>query len=290
MSTMSKKIKKNGQNSRTSYREQLRNKEPIELVNELDAKIEEMTEYDFDVELVQEYLAVLREKTALEDDIDPEQAFAEFREKFALQYEAAIADPPKRRMPRRRLRNISIAAAAACLVLAILVLPKDASGNSYFDKIMSWGEEVLSIRRLPPGGKMILPADSESEYRSIAEALEQNGIPSNNCPTWIPEGFALAKVISLANEASKGFLAVYQNGEISMLFTIRCDTNQPMEILMEKDPGANMYCSNGREFFVMTNMGIPSAVWADDHASYQISGDISMEDLHLILDSIKDRR
>ncbi|MDR0295623.1 MAG: hypothetical protein LBH91_05470 [Prevotellaceae bacterium] len=58
----------------TSEKIQLGRKEPLELINELYTKIEEMGEYDFDEKLVKEYLAVLQEKTPLDmgDDDDVE--------------------------------------------------------------------------------------------------------------------------------------------------------------------------------------------------------------------------
>jgi len=281
---------------RSSLKHQLSDKEPVEIINELDAKIEEMSEYDFDAELVKGYLAVLQEKTPLAmEDFDAEQSFMEFREKYALQYEYAISEspaPPKQQAPKRRFRFAGALAATvvACLVLIMLFVPTDAYGNRFFTRIVHWGEEVLTFRALPPGGVMEFPADSDAEYRSIADALEQNGISSANCPTWIPTGFSLVEIDFAESDLSMGFVAVYQNDEDIVHLFIQYHSNPSIDISVEKDLGGNIYTSKGFEYYILENMTIAKAVWTDDNAIYQISGDIPLGDLKLMLDSIHGRR
>jgi hypothetical protein len=272
--------------SRNLSTSSLNSKSADELIEELNARI---AEDDFDEALVEDYLAVLRDKTSVTmEDFDVQESFRRFKEKYAVEYEAAISSPPKRRIPKRLLRNAGIIAAAFCLVLLMLTVRQDAYGNSFFKKIVHWGEETLSIRSLPPGGQMSLPIGSESEYRSIAEALEQNGIPSNNCPTWIPEGFALDKIEVAENEVTKVFLAIYKNDEITIQFAVLYGTGQLGELIEEKDPGGSTYYgAHGREYYIMTNMGKPKAAWYEGNNIYHISGNIPMEDLYMMIDSIK---
>lgn len=278
--------------SKAALKNQLRSKEPYELLNELDALAEEMSEYDFDEELVVEYIEVLQEKAPLAmEEFDIDESFEEFKEEYGLLFEAAISDSPKPKwIYQKRFHAASVVAAAACLVFFILLVPKDAYGNSFLDKIINWGEEVISIKRLPPGGQMLLPVGSESEYRSLAEALEKNGIPSTSCPTWIPAGYSLTEVLTSNSESSKNYLAIYKNGDSSIQFVVQYDLSQSMIMVVEKDPEGSVYVSQGYEFYILANMGVIKAVWVDDYVTYQVSGNISIDDIKTMLDSIKERR
>jgi len=282
------KTNKNRQYFRTTV---LGAKEPVELIDELNAYIEGMDEYEFNEELVEDYLAVLQDKAPVKEleDFDAKKSLMEFKEKYAQLYELAMTDPP-RRISKKSIRIVSAIATAACLFFAILFLPTDAYGNSFMDRIVHWGAEVLSIRSLPPGGNMTLPADSDAEYRSIADALEKNGISSANCPTWIPAGFSLAEIATVENDIIMMFVATYQNGGTEIHLTIHYYVNPSIVVSVEKDPGGCVYTTNGREYYILENMETPKAVWADEHATYQILGDLPIDDLQIMLDSIQERR
>ena len=276
---------------RVLFKKHLSTIEPAELAKELDIIIEKMSEDEFDGALVEDYLEVLRDKTSLDmSDYDAEKSFAAFKEKYALQYKAAISTPPPRRLSPLRFRTAGIIAAAVCLVFALLFIPKDAYGNNYFARIMHWGEEVLSFRGLPPGGRMTLPVSSESEYRSLAEALEQNGISTANCPTWIPAGFALAELSSFENEETKLFIATYKDDEYTIRIIVRYCINPLAAINIEKDPGGSIYTAKGQEYYIFENMGVSNVVWEYDNITYQVFGNISTDDIYLMIDSIKERR
>ncbi|MDR0295619.1 MAG: DUF4367 domain-containing protein [Prevotellaceae bacterium] len=276
--------------SRNSLYKELNNRNPLELIDELDAKIDEMTEYDFDGKLVTTYLDVLQQKAPIVEEFDDEQFLQDFLEKFPTLYEAAILDPPKQRAPKRRYRIAGAIAAAACLIFAAILVPIDASGHTFLNKIVHWGEEVLIIKRLPPSGKMTFPADSESEYRSLADALEKNGISPTNCPTWIPAGFAINEVALSENDTTKTFVAIYQNAENTIYVQVRHCKGHLAAIFAEKDPTSSVYKSNGQEYYIFENFRVINAVWDDDNSTYQIFGDISIDDLHTMIDSIQGRR
>jgi len=281
---------KKSDSAREDFRASLRDKRNTVLIDELYNRIEEMIENDFDETVVEDYLAVLRDKTSLDmSHLDAEESFKRFQEKYAPEFEAAIYNPPKR-LSKKHLRTASAIAAAACLIFAIVFIPTDDYGNSFMNRIVHWGEEVLSFRGLPPGGIMTLPVNSDSEYRSIAEVLEKNGISSASCPTWIPAGFSLVEIEASKNDKAKVFVAFYRNGELQIHFLIHYNENSSAVLSVEKDPMSNLYISKGKEYNILTNMEVLTAVWSDDYSTYQIFGDISIDDLQIMIDSIKERR
>jgi hypothetical protein len=137
---------------------------------------------------------------------------------------------------------------------------------------------------------MTLPADSESEYRSLADALEKNGISTASCPTWIPAGFALIEIETSDNGATKTFVAFFQNTENTIRVTVKHYIGNSTATSIEKDPGGSAYESHGQTHYILTNINVLGAVWAIDNVSYQIMGDISIDDLHTMIDSIYERR
>jgi len=271
---------------RAVLKKYLSTKDPEVLLKELNTIITETSEDDIDEALVKDYLEVLRDKTSLDmSDYDAEKSFADFKARYALQYAEAISGSSKKRIPQKRFRVAGIIA-AACLFFAILFIPQDAYGNNIFERIVHWGEEVLSISSLPPGGIMTLPADSGSEYRSMAEALEKNGISPANCPTWIPVGFALAEIIVNQNEFSQLIMAVYNNEEKEIRLFVHYDFSHSAVVSAEKDYGGSVYTLKGQEYYILENIGETKAAWVVDNATYQIVGDISIDDLYIMLDSL----
>jgi anti-sigma factor RsiW len=284
---MDNKTDMSKESSRIALLEKLRQKSIFQLTFELHIISDVMTEFDFDVELVEAYLDVLQEKDPVYWDIDEEKSYQEFIEKYSELYEAAMSSPPKLPAPKKRFRLAGAIAAAACLVFAIIFVPIDAYGNSALQKIVRWGDGVLEIRSLPPGGLMSLPADSGSEYRSLADALKKNNISPSNCPTWIPAGFALVGIETTGSGVLKGFVATYRDNENIISISVHYSAYPSATVsAVEKDAGGSVYLSRGQVYYILTSMGVPTAVWTDDNSTYVISGDITTDDLQMMIDSI----
>lgn len=143
----------------------------------------------------------------------------------------------------------------------------------------------------PAGGLMELPPDTESPYRSLAEALESFGVSPAHLPTWIPEDYAIANISENSNSKMYRITANYEShrGELQIRALI---TSGNAIHAAEKDSGGYIIQHNDLEVYVYTNAGDFRALWFADDITFTVSAysdaqnAITEQELLTIIDSI----
>ena len=273
----------------------LNDKSPVELIAEMEEMISNMSDENFDHELVEAYLAVLKDKTPGIDDFDPEASFERFLDQHADVLAQPLAAKAQQTPPKRSFRSRFVYVAATVLVVLFVgTVTANAYGINVFDVIVQWGEEVFQLRRgelEAPSGKMELPEGSDAEYTSLEDALEKNGLSAKVCPTWVPERYQLSMIEVQEDSGEIGLCALYKDQEGNTLVcTIDYAPGSQAIHYIEKDPGSEqVYYDHGVEYYLVTNAGDWVANWMDENSSYLISGAISEEELKHMLSSIYER-
>lgn len=273
-------------------------KENDELLAEMDAYIESSTEEDCDANRILVYLAVLQEKAPVKLNIDADSLKAGIEDRLSVAVRSSHKqEQPSRheqeRPPRKSWRS-KLAWAAAGIVLIIFFTTSTAYGNNFISHIVKWGEGVFQIGRRPAGGLMELPADSGAEYRSLADALAENGISSANIPTWIPEEFSLTQVSIEKGSQRMIIIAEYHNtGGGYLAITVNHDPNSTGRASVEANHDIpeddSVYMKDGEVYRLATNIEASQASWGDDYNSYFITGVITIDELKMMIDSIYER-
>ena len=272
----------------------LQQKSPAELLDELEDMIGDTPEEALDIGLVDDYLAVLDEKAPLRESIDAEEAYQRFTQRYAGQLDSLSLEqqrPVRHRQANRPKLKFAYAVAIFCLFLFAGTAIAQASGFPIFARFIDWGAEVLQLSRNEtlPSGSLTLPADSDQEYHSTEEALRAYGLPTHNCPTWIPERFHLELVDVQSTPDLETFFALYLDDAGQVLsFSVKHDQNTATTVFStEIDEGSGeTYVLRETEYFLGTNMGESVASWLDESCFYSISGEITREELKQILASI----
>ncbi len=286
---MSKQTCAGNKQSNTRIKEaELQNKDILELIRELDEKMENIDEFSFDADLVEEYLDQMQVQVPVMTHGNAEQSLADFREKHALLFSESDTKPVMVRKKKTENKKRWLGAIAACLVifLGATAMVGSAMGVNLFQTFYIWGEGVLHIRNQEPSGNMVL-SNSNDQFDSLAEAMESEGISGDFCPKWIPEDFS----ISFAEVQKAGSLtvitAVYESADKTIIITVnKSDDPANLASVVEKDEGGQIYKKNGVEYFLLTNEGIPTAVWVADYHVFNIFGGITEKELKQIIDSI----
>lgn len=200
----------------------------------------------------------------------------------------------RRHAPLRRWLWVAVAAAALCVLLSVSVA---AANNWNLGKILAlWTDERIWI-----SADQIIPVDRDDiripeepkEYGSLREALEDYGLTRPVTPRWLPEGFELnnlvvddmagMELIFFAGYARDGGYLVMQVD----IYLDQEDGNVGSTGSFQKDEGDPVpYEAGGVTHMLGTNAGRPIAVWANGPAECAISGDITMEELERMIDSI----
>lgn len=202
-----------------------------EILEELDARMEEMTDQSCDPELIRLYLDVLEEKEPLGLELDPEASLQRFLEERAG--EESRSTPPEepaaqaavsRPAGLRRFRHFPRTLIAAAVVAVLFGLGSMAGSSRLWESVVHLTQGTLQI--VPPGASQsgqtsAQPPLEELEFTSLQEALDAYGITEPLVPKWLPEGFESRDVIISVDPDFIRIIAVYQYGEKEIKVTVR---------------------------------------------------------------------
>ena len=203
------------------------------------------------------------------------------------------ADHPAR---HRLLRTGQLVAALIALLL-LLTVATAAVGYDIWRMLTEWTAEIIT---LAPGQIEYIDPDNlhipeePGEYTDLQEALTAYGFNRSVVPKWLPEGFVLYDLVIYGDEASKDivFHSSYQRSEDFLIVQVNIyleDENQGPDNFwdFQKDEGDPIpYEAGGITHLLTTNAGRPVALWANGPAECFIGGNITMEELKQMIDSI----
>lgn len=226
---------------------------------------------------------------------DADQAWAEFKQFYDIpegegqslypvrdrREDAAPAAPMlKSRRPRKGL-----IVAAVLIALFAGMLTAQAAGFDVLGAIGRWTEETFHFTT----------ASSQPEQKDIValqEAAETCHLPSNLIPTWYPDGFEPSEPqIDRIENYMDSILCLYNNVESDRSYSITIsqyyDTDFLESLAFEKDnKKVRQYNSNGKIFYIMSNLDALTATWSDGIFVETISGQLNNHEIELLIDSI----
>ena len=271
-----------------------------ELLLEFEAKMDGMTDIDYDGEVIDAYLAALDEKAPLDPDLDAEASWNEFRTKHADLFEKDVTDETgstaegsRKVRPRRLIPKI---AAIVAVVALFSILCVQAAGFNFLGMIGEWTEEIFGFLSADggsgtDGSEFTAKNDNSEVYLQFKVALNNIGITENLAPTWYPEGFE-AEPPEVQSMRKCDVISCYFSGENDSYFVIQITRyNDPSMIedpSYEKDDASmEKYVSGERIFYIFSNLDSVAAAWSDGEAlTINIFGNISADEMKGIIDSI----
>lgn len=191
-------------------------------------------------------------------------------------------------MKRRTLLRKTVAVAAVvAATLACLVLVQ-ASGLNIFGALGKWTDEVFRFEPASfadssmTGGADVLP--------EIRNCLSENGIPTVLVPKGAMAGMTLEDIQAYQENSSTSIDLLFKTsvGEsVSFAILYSSDISLHAEMQFEKATGsATEYVHNGMRFYIFENEFWNIAVWSDGIYTISISGNVTLETLFRIIDSI----
>lgn len=196
-----------------------------------------------------------------------------------------------KRYPRPRK---ALVIAAILIVLFGGMLTAQASGINVFGALGQWTEETFhfnffSVEETQTGNK-----DNSEDTSAFQKAAATCGIPQSMVPAWSPKGFEVSEpqIDSIENYMDS-IISVYTNEKEGRSFSVsitRYYDEQYIEaISYEKDNQmVRSYESGEKIFYIMSNLGDLSAVWTDGVYVEMITGQLEMDELTKIIDSMGD--
>ena len=223
---------------------------------------------------------------------DTDQAWKEFQQYYNIpegegqSLYPVRSDPERHSAPTstkrsRRFRPRKILIVAAVLVLMFgSMLTAQAAGVDVFGAIGRWTEEKFHF-------DIVQDNDRTSLFQ---ETATQAKIPQDFVPTWVPDGFEGAEPqVDTVENYMTSIICVYSNQEKTYSVDIEHYYNKAdIETLVIEKDDTNVcsYESNGKTFYIMSDMEYLTATRTDGVFVETISGQLSIDEIKQIIDSI----
>lgn len=233
-----------------------------------------------------------REDGLTAEPVDVDRAWKEFQRDYLTPegegqalYPCGEDRPESAKKPKARRvpvwRTLRIAAATVALLFALMV-GAQASGLNVFGALAQWTSETFRF-----GAKSEIQSEN---YQLFLDELNKNKIPKEFAPTWLPPGFVASEPIVKNDDESISILVSFSNtqGNTFNINVERYSSQSYLENnLFEKDDvSTESYLSQGKTFYIFSNIDSTLATWSEDTLLEMIWGDLSEKDIKAIIDSI----
>lgn len=178
-----------------------------------------------------------------------------------------------------------VAAAAAVLVLLISV-PLSARALNWEDicnTIVKWAKETFSFVTGDFDGPEVR---DNREFDSLQEALEFAKLPTDMIPTWIPEGYVFVRVNIDKTPIQQNYVALYKKDEQTVNVSVRFLIETDPQKLEGNENITETYIANGKEYYIISNNERISAMWKKDFYECYITGDLTVDEIKQMINSI----
>ena len=107
-------------------------------------------------------------------------------------------------------------------------------------------------------------------------------------PTSIPDGFALTDITVQQSPLKNIYRAIYTNGEKELVITVQDYLDQSPAYVEQSDGSAEEYQISGRTYYLLENNKQVQAVWIVDSYECIVFGNITIDELKMMLNSIQE--
>lgn len=194
-----------------------------------------------------------------------------------IEEEGKVVPFPK---PPRSMKKLRWAVAAA-VVLCVLVVPANASGM--LEDFTQWASETFSFS---PTGKPV-QAINDSMLDELEKRLQEI-TDATVCPKWLPKN-SITDRITVENDDFDTTLTAefFLNGKPFYFTVTVVDDIDSLNTTYEKNPEPpEKYVVHDIPHYIMGNYEQNLVVWRNGNAECCISGELSVEDLKAMVDSI----
>ena len=228
---------------------------------------------------------------------DTDQAWKEFQQYYNIpegegqSLYPVRSDPERHSAPTstkrsRRFRPRKILIVAAVLVLMFGgMLTAQAAGLDVFGAIGRWTEEKFHFEVAPTS------ADGTTDY-TFREVSTERGFSKNLIPTWYPEGFEAFEpednsIEDYVNSVYCQYINKEENRSYLAMVSQYYDPSSIESTVYEKDETeVEIYEHDGKNFYIMSNLDSETATWSDGTFKIDIVGQLTVDEIKQIIDSI----
>ena len=198
-------------------------------------------------------------------------------------------------IPKRPWITVLGTIAATVIFMFAMLIGAQAAGIDVFGAIGRWTDETFHFVSFPHS----IPQDQETTAPNLENvetcnvikgALKDCEIPEELAPTWYPVGIEASDPKILSDKLSDTVHIFFSDGDklfFNLNITRYRSTSYLNTHIFEKDDAlVEQYVSGSRTFYIMSNLDAITAVWSDGLFVETISGNLQIDEVKAIVDSI----
>lgn len=280
--------KKNDRNVQDFSKYDAMTSEELAQLLRLDSEAPEGNGLDIDTLLYITGVLAEREKTNNKTGKTAQEAWISFQQHYMPSEEECLeteeVKPVKSRNPW--VRRAIAAAAAVVLIVAVPLTAKALNWEEIWTAVATWAKETFSfVREDQP--EVDDPSNVDTcQYTSLEQALSETNRQDGLIPTWIPDGFELEKIDVDETPIQRNYVALYTKDDKVLNVTIRSYEGYDPERAEINEELVEVYNVSDVEYYIFSNMDRFRAVWIRDSYECSISGEITIEEIKGMIDSI----
>ncbi|MBQ7329428.1 MAG: DUF4367 domain-containing protein [Oscillospiraceae bacterium] len=215
-----------------------------------------------------------------------QQAWESF-EKHYLPKEEVHTAQRKSKKVRPSLRRWIAAVAAAAFIVAIPLTASALTWDEIWNAVATWAKETFSFVSQPDATQATEPSpDNIDGYESLQQALAETNRGNELVPTWIPDRYTLMDITVEENPMRKNYGAIYLGTDGMLMITVQSYIGSDPEKIEINEDLLELYTVADNEYYIFSNVDQLRAVWISGSYECSISGNITMEEIKLMIDSI----
>lgn len=257
--------------------------EELEEILRLDAEAPE--DHESDIELLFYVMGVLadRNRNTNITGNNAQEAWESFQQNYMPK--ECLEFKPKKTSPW--LRRLISAAAVLALIICIPVTANAFSWKDAWDIIARWAKETFSFVSSEDTEVNEPSPDENVEYVSFAQLLQKHNIPTNLVPTWVPDGFILERIEKDITPTQEIYRAYYTNGDKVLRLRVQTYLSDVIQNTEIDDSYSEIYAVSNVDYYIFENLDQVQAIWINDIYECIISGDFSIDEVKMMIDSIE---
>lgn len=261
--------------------------EELETILRLDAEAPEDAESD--VELLFYVMGVLasRQNATEVTGNDAASAWKSFQENYMP--EIVVERDTSDKCTRIAMPWVRRLVAAAAVVALVIILPISAKALTFgelWDIIACWAKETFSFVSGEDAEYSEPNAENTEEFTSLQDALGKSNRNPNIVPTWIPDGYVLAHIEKDITPLKEVYRAQYLNGDSELMIRVQTHLSEDNYSFEIEEGNPEIYTVSGVDYYLLVNKDQITAAWVADNYQCSISGDLTIDEIKMMIDSI----
>ena len=258
--------------------------EELEEILRLDAEAPEGAQSDTELVLyILEVLASRRNTNNITGNT-AQEAWESFQQNYMPEEPQKSVETKK---PVLWTRRLAAAAAVVALLIFIPISARALTLEEMWDIFARWAKETFSFVSGESTEVSEPMSDDQREFTSLQEMLAAEKRDSSIVPTWIPEGFELAQIEKDSSPMREIYTVRYMNGDTIIRIQVTSYLSEDIRNHEIENNSVEIYTHNGIDYYIFENEGQLRVVWLVDSHECLISGDVSIDELKMMIDSIQ---